>query len=158
MSLCYGMKDGQLRAYHQEDDEEYDELGEEMDDEEEDSEEEGIILSEKHGLNPSMDVCMICGEVHQLVLLGKLPEDREAPKQVCTGQVCQKCISQLVENKERLYIECNNVPTGRYGKVPDEYLKEEYLQEIGDRRVFYIPSEHFIKVFTNESGTNTTDD
>lgn len=156
MSLCYGMKDGKLQNYYQEDEEElYDE---ESDDEESEEEtEDGIILSEKYGVNPSMDLCMICGEPHQIVLLGRLPNDEEAPKQVCTGQVCSKCVEQLNEYKERLYIELseNEAPTGRYCKVPDEYLHPEYLERIGDKRILYVSTDLFAKSF-NEQGTNIT--
>lgn len=153
MSLCYGMKDGELQMYYQEDedlDNELDEL--EENEEDENSEEEGILLSEKHGVNPTMDVCMICGEVHQLILLGKLPNDEEAPKQICTGQVCRECRSKLEEEKQRLYIETKDRPTGRYIKVPDEFLDSEYLKQIGDQRVLYISLETFNKTFVNEQG------
>lgn len=118
--------------------------------------EEKITLSEKHGVNPTMDLCMICGEVHQIILLGKLPNDEEAPKQVCTGQICNKCIKQLEEGKERLYIEYNeDKPTGRYIKVPDDYLDSDYLTTLEDKRVIYITPKIFEKAF-NEQGTNTT--
>lgn len=156
MGLYYEMKDGKMQTYYQEDEED-EILDDELEDEED--EEEGLLLSEKHGVNPTMDICMICGEVHQLILLGKLPNDEEAPKQVCTGQVCQKCIDKLEEEKQRIYLEVKeNIPTGRYSKIPDEYINPEYLEQVKERRIIYLSTETFNNLFNNESTTDTTND
>lgn len=152
MALCYGMKDGKLQTYVKKDLEE--DLEEEL---EEEDEEEGIPISEKHGLNPTLDTCMICGEAFQILLLGKLPNDEEAPKQICTGQVCPKCIDKFKENNERIYIEySDNNLTGRYAILPDKVLVSEYLANIGEKRVFYLESNIFNNIF-NEQGRNSED-
>lgn len=39
-----------------------------------------IILSEKHGVNPSITVYPICGKEIGIALLGKLKGDEEAPR------------------------------------------------------------------------------
>lgn len=39
-----------------------------------------IIFSEKHGVNPSITVCPICGKEIGIALLGKLKRDEEAPR------------------------------------------------------------------------------
>lgn len=116
---------------------------------------DSITLSEKHGLNASLDTCIVCGEAFQILLLGKLPNDEEAPREVCTGQVCQKCIDKFKDNNERIYIEySDNKPTGRYAILPDEVLISEYLVDIGDKRVFYLESNIFNSIF-NEQGRNS---
>lgn len=40
----------------------------------------GIRLSEKHGVNASLAVCIICGEGKSVVLFGRLKDDAEAPR------------------------------------------------------------------------------
>ena len=43
----------------------------------------GIQVSPKHGLNPTIPVCFWCGkERGEVALLGRLPGDAEAPKNV----------------------------------------------------------------------------
>lgn len=49
-----------------------------------------ICISEKHGLNPSVTVCEICGKEIGVALFGRLPGDKEAPRQVAMG-LCDDC-------------------------------------------------------------------
>lgn len=58
----------------------------------------GITLSPKHGLNPSLDVCFWCGEAKGVALLGRIHEkkgdrtDVEAPREMVTSlEPCDKC-------------------------------------------------------------------
>lgn len=112
--------------------------------------EEGITLSENHGLNPTMDLCLICGEAYQILLLGKLPNDEAAPLQVCTGQVCQKCIDKLIENNERLFIEIDENITGRYIILSDDVFDPSYIEKLGDKRVIYTPIDAFKNTFDGQ--------
>ena len=51
-----------------------------------------IILSEKHGVNPSIEVCFFCGEEKGIALMGKLKGDVEAPRQcVLNYEPCDHC-------------------------------------------------------------------
>ena len=65
-----------------------------------------ILLSPKHGVNPSIAHCECCGKDYGLVLMGKLKGDKEAPKEVMYGfcEDCQKVIDQggvlIVEVKD----------------------------------------------------------
>ena len=47
--------------------------------------ERGIRLSEKHGVNPSVMLCFLCGESYGVALLGKHKDehshDAEAPRE-----------------------------------------------------------------------------
>ncbi len=53
---------------------------------------DSIKLSPKHGLNPSIRHCFWCGKEDGLVLLGKLPGDKEAPRNVIVDyEPCAKC-------------------------------------------------------------------
>lgn len=52
-----------------------------------------IRLSEKYGLNPTIPHCFYCGkEKNELILMGHLPNDEEAPKgKVFDHEPCDKC-------------------------------------------------------------------
>ena len=55
-----------------------------------------IRVSEKYGVNPSMDTCFYCGEVTGVALMGKIStkdnHDVEAPRYVCSSVTpCDKC-------------------------------------------------------------------
>lgn len=48
---------------------------------------DGITLHPEHGLNPSIEVCMICGAEMGIALLGNNIKG-QAPHHICTGGVC----------------------------------------------------------------------
>ena len=53
----------------------------------------GIRLSPKHGVNPSLGLCWICGETNgEVILAGHLKDDVEAPRQgVWDRHPCSTC-------------------------------------------------------------------
>lgn len=51
----------------------------------------GIHLSKKHGVNPSIEICAVCGKGIGVALLGRLKNDAEAPGEVCLGNLCDTC-------------------------------------------------------------------
>lgn len=57
-----------------------------------------IRLSEKHGVNPSITICPICGKETGIALLGKLKGDKEAPMRILSDP-CDDCISKLGDDK-----------------------------------------------------------
>ena len=61
----------------------------------------GIRVSEKHGVNPSITICPICGKETGIALLGKLKGDKEAPRKII-GDLCDDCISKL--DNDKIYI------------------------------------------------------
>jgi hypothetical protein len=55
-----------------------------------------IKLSDKHGLNPSLNVCPFCGKDKEIILFGKLKGDAEAPKRVIANyEPCDKCKAKM---------------------------------------------------------------
>ena len=56
--------------------------------------EDSIILSEKHGVNPSITHCECCGKELGIALFGKLKGDAEAPRDVYMG-LCDDCQSVI---------------------------------------------------------------
>lgn len=57
-----------------------------------------IRLSEKHGVNPSITICPICGKETGIALLGKLKGDKEAPMRMLSDP-CDDCVSKLGDDK-----------------------------------------------------------
>ena len=52
----------------------------------------GISISEKHGVNPSLMQCFYCMRDVGVALLGKLPDDAEAPRRICLNkEPCDEC-------------------------------------------------------------------
>lgn len=58
----------------------------------------GIRISEKHGVNPSITICPICGKEIGIALLGKLKGDKEAPMRMLSDP-CDDCVSKLGDDK-----------------------------------------------------------
>lgn len=58
----------------------------------------GIRVSEKHGVNPSITICPICGKETGIALLGKLKGDKEAPRYI-QGDICDECKAKVADNK-----------------------------------------------------------
>lgn len=80
-----------------------------------------ITLSEKHGVNPSILHCFICGKEIGLTLAGRLKDDAEAPKDIMLpGHFCDEC-EEHIKAKDKFFIEVkdstdkdNPERTGRY--------------------------------------------
>lgn len=75
--------------------------------------EEGIILSEKYGVNATLVKCWLCGkDTGELVLLGKLPNDEKAPPYVIQkGHICKNCEKAMEDGQAILEIE--DIPEGK---------------------------------------------
>lgn len=98
--------------------------------------EKEIKISQKHGLNPSIPVCMFCGQQkNEIVLFGKIGgknEDVEAPKNaIIDYEPCDKCKELIGDNilvvgvedrgaRNIMPIQGNLVPTGTWCVMPEE--------------------------------------
>lgn len=95
-----------------------------------------IRVSEKHGVNPSLGVCFWCGqEDGSVLMLGKLPGDKEAPRRTINGyEPCGECkkgmergITFIQMSKVPLLDEQSTVgegyPTGRWVVVKEDAVK-----------------------------------
>lgn len=58
----------------------------------------GVILSKKHGLNPSMVICPICGKKESVAILDYIKGDKEAPRYI-HGDICDECKARVADNK-----------------------------------------------------------
>lgn len=71
---------------------------------------DGITLSEKHGLNPSMILCLICGKDIGVAMNGRLKDDAQAPRFIKTGDICEDCKS-LIDKGYVAMLEVKNEAT-----------------------------------------------
>lgn len=114
----------------------------------------GIKLSPKHGVNPSMVKCVVCGKDAGILLNGKLRGDVEAPRYVITGELCNECKAKVDEGYAFI-IECRSAKgledrTDRY-----VVIKKEALQ--GDTsNVNLMLKDEFEKVFADVIKANET--
>ena len=126
-----------------------------------------IRLSEKHGVNPSMEICFFCKEAKGIVLFGKLKNDVEAPREVLINyEPCDKCKEKFKEgvivvavtteqqcknqppittrNDEELY------PTGAYAVVKPKVFNNEY--KVGT--IITMDKNLFQELFKNIKGVD----
>ena len=72
---------------------------------------DGIILSPKHGVNPSVTHCECCGKEIGIALFGRMKDDAEAPRDVAMG-LCDDC-QKVVDSKGLMIIEVRDGETGK---------------------------------------------
>lgn len=123
-----------------------------------------VILDEKHGVNPSVSCCFICGSDVGVVLWGQLtaktaqafteggtPTERhgEAPRKVVVDQEpCDKCRGHMelgVMLVEVTGTEDDPRPTGTLVVIKDEAIEKMFeprvSQDVLDKRMAYVPAD-----------------
>lgn len=117
----------------------------------------GITLSKEHGINPSVDTCFICGKETNLILFGTSYKDEnsktvEAPRTVCTGQLCGTC-QKVIDEGGIFFIA---VKDGEHGNNPYRTgqitaIKEEAVQRVFPdfpyKKVNYIEESAYKQIF-----------
>lgn len=99
-----------------------------------------MVISKKHGLNPSMDICFFCGEPKGIALFGKMKGDAEAPREVLLNYApCDKCKEQMSQGTTVIEVVMDNngnkpikegiYPTGRWCVMRREAAKELFNGE-----------------------------
>jgi len=59
-----------------------------------------VLLSKKHGVNPSLMQCVVCGKDTGVALLGKIKGDAEAPRHIPDVEPCDDCKKELERHKK----------------------------------------------------------
>jgi len=110
-----------------------------------------IRISEKHGVNPSLSQCFFCmGDKNELMLLGRLPGDVEAPrKAVYNHEPCDQCAKMMTMGVILISArdgEQGNNPyrTGGWVVVKDEFITRnvtppEHAERILKARMAFLP-------------------
>lgn len=98
----------------------------------------GIRISPKHGVNPSILICPICGEDQGIALLGQIgQEDREAPRQMLDRGPCAECQEKLEEYKKQGFVLL---------VVDDEYENAVDKAERSFKKDYPSPWQFFIEL------------
>ena len=100
----------------------------------------GIKFSPKHGFNPSIIVCPICGKDTAIALFGRLKGDEEAPRKV-EGELCDECKKKYIQIIE-VESETNPKGTGRCAYIPKEAVNIDC-----PKGVAIMGTEEFTKMF-----------
>lgn len=99
--------------------------------------EKGIPLSPKHGLNPSVVYCPICGKDTGIALMGKMKGDAEAPHKV-QGDLCEDCAKDYITICEAEPRKRKPKLTGRAVFLKREVIAEKFRNE---KTVLMSPDE-----------------
>lgn len=115
-------------------------------------EKDEIIISPKHGLNPSLLKCFACGKDAGIALLGKLENDEKAPIEMTNQNIfcndCQKVINQdglLVISVRDGETGNNSYRTGKMVGITKE-AKERIFKDI-KTNICYMEDSVFDKMF-----------
>ncbi|MBQ1794582.1 MAG: hypothetical protein II110_02735, partial [Treponema sp.] len=103
-------------------------------------EKDSILLSPKHGVNPSVTRCICCGKDYGVALLGKLKNDEEAPREIFHG-LCNECNS-VIESGGVMIIEIKDGEEGKknpyYSIMPFAPINNSHISAIyGDYVLSY---------------------
>lgn len=114
-----------------------------------------VRISDKHGVNPSVEKCFVCGEDKGVVLFGRLKGDAEAPRSVCLDyEPCDECkrwmeqgvILISVDEKRSKSSPQNPWRTGGWVVMKDDAIRrmfkpESLVEVILKKRMAFVPDE-----------------
>ena len=112
-----------------------------------------MILSPKHGLNPSIEQCFICGKDKGVILFGYTKGDREAPRKVCINtEPCDECKGYMKQgviiisvDEKKTDDRRNPYRTGGWVVVRDSFIKKAFNKDIGKevlkKRICFVPDK-----------------
>ena len=114
-----------------------------------------LRLSKKHGLNPSLLVCPLCGNDVGIALLGA-NGGKKAPYRMTSMDLCDNC-KQKVEEGNTFILSAKQTPngikpTGAYMLVPNDCLNVP----IPPKGICFMEESEFNKS-VNNSKQNETD-
>lgn len=84
-----------------------------------------MIISKKHGLNPSIVKCVVCNKDYSIALCGRIKGDAKAPREIING-ICENC--RKIINSGKVFVievekqEQNPIRTGRQIAINKEAI------------------------------------
>lgn len=125
-----------------------------------------ILISEKHGVNPTIPICFWCGkEKNEVALLGKLPGDEEAPMNIIIDyEPCDECREKMKQGitfieassspkieKQQSIVE-GIYPSSHFVVLKEEICKdmikdEEMLKQILEKRIAFVDEDVWNQLF-----------
>ena len=120
----------------------------------------GLRLSKEYGVNPSIDMCFVCGEEIDIILFGTSYKDEngktaQAPTKICSGRLCKKCEEFI----ERGYVFFIVVKDGQSGKNPRRsgpivQIKKEVAKEMFNadvQNINYLEESAYKQIFVENA-------
>ena len=113
---------------------------------------ESIVLSPKHGVNPSVTHCECCGKEIGIALFGKMKDDAEAPRDVAMG-LCDDC-KKVIDANGLMIIEVRDGESGnnpyRTGRIVgiSKDAKERIFKDIKSP-ICYMEQSMFSQMFND---------
>ena len=113
---------------------------------------ENIVLSPKHGVNPSVTHCECCGKEIGITLFGKMKDDAEAPRDVAMG-LCDDC-KKVIDANGLMIIEVRDGESGnnpyRTGRIVgiSKDAKERIFKDIKSP-ICYMEQSMFSQMFND---------
>jgi CRISPR/Cas system-associated protein Cas10 (large subunit of type III CRISPR-Cas system) len=116
----------------------------------------GILLSPKHGVNPSLEQCFVCLQDMGVILFGRLKGDAEAPRKVCLGsnsEPCPKCQELMKQGVILISVDeaktkdrSNPYRTGGFVVVRDKFIRRVFrpkkvVEDVLRRRLAFVPDD-----------------
>lgn len=116
-----------------------------------------ILLSPKHGVNPTITVCFFCGkEKNEILLLGKIKGDAEAPHHAIFNQEpcdeCKKLMAlgvMLISVKDGSDHE-NPYRTGKVCVITIE-TAQKIFNNIGNERAAFVEDSVWDKILSTKN-------
>ena len=113
-----------------------------------------LRLSKKHGLNPSLLVCPICGKDVGIALLGA-NGGKKPPHQMTSIKLCNDC-KQKVKEGNTFILSAKQTsegikPIGAYILVPNECLNVP----ISPKGIYFMEEFEFNKLINNSKQNET---
>lgn len=116
-----------------------------------------LRLSEKHGVNPSIQKCFLCGKEKGVILFGRMTDDREAPREVVTDkEPCDECKKAMqdavlfVEVKDGQNGSDNPFRTGYIVGLSVEWAKENLKGYDFDKQRLFFVEENVLKAMLGD--------
>lgn len=108
---------------------------------------DSIRISEKCGVKPFLGLCPGCGnENGEIMLIGYIPDNKEAPKYAMTLELCDKCKEEYVKKGYCLLVEKKNdtdmdsFEMGRTFWMKREIICDE-VKRNSDQDVFLVDTQ-----------------
>lgn len=112
-----------------------------------------IKVSNRYGVNPSLDLCLFCGEPKGIALLGKLPNDAEAPRHIVTSdEPCDACKANMELGYTILEVTEGRVLTGRYVVITMEAAERLDMPKTLANKVLMPPKSFDWFTHQNDEG------
>lgn len=104
----------------------------------------GRFLSPKHGVNPSMVKCIVCGKEYSIALFGRLKGDVEAPREIYEG-LCPDC-QKIIDDGNTFIIEVEKYEENPYRTGRLIAIKKELIT-VPNNGIMYCVKEQFEQMF-----------